>query len=302
LFPDTVDAYTLTAAIGEVITVFTTTPFDHPSAVPANTLDAELVILHPDGETVMATDLDSWDGKNARSSFAAPVAGTYTIEVRATSGVGEYTLEIDRGEPNAIDDLMTLNEGASATQLAGGALSLLDNDIGLVDGPFVVSLATPPSHAADFLLNPDGTFFYEHDGSENFSDRFTYRVTDGNGQTDSANVVIAVTPVSDATPDAVDDFVFVNSGAAIPVGGTDNVLANDTGLDDTPIVISVETPPQHAVNFSIDADGTVHYAHDGSQNFRDSFVYRITDNDGESDAAVAVITPESLLLITSSWF
>ena len=31
-------------------------------------------------------------------------------------------------------------------------------------------------------LNADGTFSYTHDGSENFSDSFTYRLTDNDGQ------------------------------------------------------------------------------------------------------------------------
>ncbi|MBK9085050.1 MAG: cadherin-like domain-containing protein [Sterolibacteriaceae bacterium] len=49
-------------------------------------------------------------------------------------------------------------------------------------------------------LNADGTFSYTHDGSENFSDSFSYRLTDNDGQVSEATVNITISPVSDTTP------------------------------------------------------------------------------------------------------
>ena len=78
-----------------------------------------------------------------------------------------------------------------------------------------------PTYASTFNLNSDGTFDYTHDGSENFSDSFTYRVTDNDGQTSDASVTITVTPVSDTTPSASADSFTVNEGATFDTGASD---------------------------------------------------------------------------------
>ena len=61
---------------------------------------------------------------------------------------------------------------------------MLGNDAGLEDVPVPVTLVSGPTYAADggFTLNDDGTFIYVHDGSENFTDSFTYRVTDNDSR------------------------------------------------------------------------------------------------------------------------
>jgi len=56
-----------------------------------------------------------------------------------------------------------------------------------------------PSHGT-LTLSSDGTLSYVHDGSENFTDSFTYRVVDENGADDTATVNITITPVNDNGP------------------------------------------------------------------------------------------------------
>ncbi|MEZ5738426.1 MAG: Ig-like domain-containing protein [Burkholderiaceae bacterium] len=63
------------------------------------------------------------------------------------------------------------------------ASSVLANDTD-ADPPndsLTVSAGTGPTFASAFTLNTDGTFSYTHDGSENFTDSFTYVVSDANG-------------------------------------------------------------------------------------------------------------------------
>ncbi|MCM8881758.1 MAG: tandem-95 repeat protein [Candidatus Thiodiazotropha sp.] len=199
--------------------------------------------------------------------------------------------------PVAVVDTMTVAEGATITTLNGGSSTVLNNDTGLGDTPVTVSLVTGPAQSAAFTLNADGTFSYTHNGSENFTDSFTYRVTDNDGQTSDATVTINVTPVSDATPVAVADTITVAEGgtATSLVGGATDVLSNDTGLGDTPVTVSLVTGPTQSAAFTLNADGTFSYTHNGTENFTDSFTYRITDNDGQTaDATVAInITPVS---------
>ena len=76
----------------------------------------------------------------------------------------------------------------------------------------------------------DGTFEYIHDGTENFTDSFTYTADDGDGPSPPATVNITITPVNDA-PVAVDD-----SGTAFTTDDdtdfpTGNVLTNDTDAE-----------------------------------------------------------------------
>ncbi|MGD8910439.1 MAG: cadherin domain-containing protein, partial [Chromatiales bacterium] len=99
--------------------------------------------------------------------------------------------------PVANADSISLLEGGTATTLVGGASTLLNNDTGLLDTPVTVSLVSDVSYGA-LTLNSDGTFSYTHDGSENFSDSFIYRITDNDGQTTDATVNIAVTAVNEA--------------------------------------------------------------------------------------------------------
>ena len=93
---------------------------------------------------------------------------------------------------------ITVAEGGTATTLVGGATSVTANDGDLTDSPVNVSLVSGVAHGS-LTLNADGTFSYTHDGSENFSDSFTYRLTDNDGQTSDATVSITITPVSDTT-------------------------------------------------------------------------------------------------------
>ena len=61
----------------------------------------------------------------------------------------------------------------------------------------------------------DGAFKYQHDGSENHTDTFTYGQNDGNGCTRNGTVTINITPVNDP-PVANDDLTYsVNEGQTL---------------------------------------------------------------------------------------
>ncbi|MBK7664783.1 MAG: tandem-95 repeat protein [Sterolibacteriaceae bacterium] len=193
--------------------------------------------------------------------------------------------------PVAFDDAISVAEGGTATSLLGGATNVKTNDTGLADSPVNVSLVSDVSHGT-LTLNADGSFSYLHDGSENFSDSFSYRLTDNDGQSSTATVSITISPVSDTTPVANADAIAVAEGgtATSLVGGATSVMANDGGLSDTPVNVSVVSGPAHASAFTLNADGSFSYTHDGSENFSDSFSYQLTDNDGQTSTATVSIT------------
>lgn len=100
-------------------------------------------------------------------------------------------------------------------------------------------LDSGPSFGA-LTLNPDGTFNYTHDDSENFADGFTYHANDGVSDSNITTVTIVVTPVNDNPPVANPDGVTVVEGGTIGVldSGAASVLANDTDADRSTCSIS----------------------------------------------------------------
>src|SRR5690606_11805708 len=83
--------------------------------------------------------------------------------------------------PVAVADAFTVVEGGTATVLTGGNDSVLDNDTDAENDGLSAELVDDAAHG-DLSLNADGTFTYEHDGSETTSDSFTYKAKDGSGE------------------------------------------------------------------------------------------------------------------------
>jgi hypothetical protein len=85
-------------------------------------------------------------------------------------------------------------------------------------------------------------------------------------------------------PVAVDDNVSVNKGDGVII----NVVSNDSDPDGdvlTPIIVSQPLYGSVQVNL----DGTITYTHNDSENFLDSFTYKLTDGTVESNVATVSI-------------
>src|SRR5439155_2624408 len=104
--------------------------------------------------------------------------------------------------PVATGDAIHVAAGGTATALFPSGTSVLanDTDADLPGDTLTVAVGTGPAHASSFTLNPDGTFSYTHDGTESFSDSFTYTVFDGVQISRASRMAIAITPVNDNTP------------------------------------------------------------------------------------------------------
>ncbi|MBP6009064.1 MAG: VCBS domain-containing protein, partial [Rhodoferax sp.] len=140
-----------------------------------------VTFVHDGSETTTASFKVSVEDGN--EDVSNPVESTFTLDVTPTSD----------SAPGAVPDAITVAEGGTATALVSAATSVKANDTGLLDTPVNVSLVTDVSHGT-LTLNPDGSFSYKHDGLENFSDHFVYRLTDTDGQTSDAMVTITIAP------------------------------------------------------------------------------------------------------------
>jgi arylsulfatase A-like enzyme len=97
--------------------------------------------------------------------------------------------------PTAADDGPYIADEGGAVQ---GEPNVLDNDGGDPrNDPVNAVLVSAPANAMLFELLPDGTFTYQHDGSETTTDSFTYTANDVDGASNVATVSLDINPVND---------------------------------------------------------------------------------------------------------
>jgi VCBS repeat-containing protein len=199
---------------------------------------------------------------------------------------GEPPLPVCNQPPVANDDAYTVAEDGTLNQAAPGVLG---NDTDPDADPLTAVLVSGPSHASSFTLNTDGSFTYEHDGSETTPDTFTYKANDGSSSSNTATVTITVTPVDDS-PTAVDDAATVaeDSGA-----NAIDVLANDTDPDGGAISVASVTQPVNGT-VAITGGGTgltytpnANYCNTPPGTALDTFTYTLSPG---SDTATVTVT------------
>ncbi|MEZ5741257.1 MAG: cadherin domain-containing protein [Burkholderiaceae bacterium] len=278
--------YTITTAPSNGVVRLTGVALAGGQTFTQANVDAGLVTyLHDDTEHFT----DSFQFTYADGS-SGPLGGPETFNLTINP--------VNDNDPVANSDSITVAEGGTASVLDSAAASVLtnDTDTDLPNDSLTVAVGTGPTFASGFTLNPDGTFSYTHDGSENFADSFTYVVSDANGGvTDTGTVSITITPVNDNDPVANDDSITVAEGETVTVldSTATSVLANDTDIDlpNDSLTVSVGAGPTFAGSFTLNPDGTFSYTHDGSENFTDSFTYTVSDaNGGVTDTGIVSIT------------
>ena len=145
-----------------------------------------------------------------------------------------------------------------------------------------LSLGTPIT--ADNCSLP----FVRNDAPETFPlglSIVTWTVTDESGNIATCNQTVTV----NGLPIAVDDFVFVNENA--PISG--NVMDNDQGLCNMPVLVKDHTEPVHG-NLTITGDGRYTYTPNDHYYGTDTFTYQICDFDGDCSVAKVTITVEDV--------
>ena len=152
-----------------------------------------------------------------------------------------------------------------------------------------------PVFANVFTLNPNGTFSYFHNGTENFNGiSFQYNLTDNAGCNVAVGgpytVNIQVIPVNECP--IVDDHTYagVNEGESFTVAalaGVSQGAVPDIDPDGDNLTASVTVNPSHGTltcpatsQTGICQDGAFKYQHDGPENHTDTFTYAQNDGNG----------------------
>src|SRR5207247_1577671 len=144
--------------------------------------------------------------------------------------------------------------------------------------------ASGPSHGT-LTFNADGSFSYTPTAGYAGPDSFTYRVNDGDADSNVATVSITVNAVNSA-PVAVNDSYSTNEDTALTVA-VPGVLGNDTDADGDVLTAIVGAGATHGT-LTLNANGSLTYTPAANYNGPDSFTYKA--NDGTVDSNVATVT------------
>ena len=237
--------------------------------------------------------------------------------VSQTSGSGLLIAD----DTDADGDTLTVSQIA----VTGGSNSSVTSSTTSSDGTSVTGTY------GTLVVGADGSYTYVADqaaadaldANETATDSFTYTVSDGNGGTDTATLIITVTGAND-NPVATNDTASVNEDATVTVSDATNgvIQNNDTDTDGDDTVSSLEitqiavtggsnssvtsgTNQSNGTSVTgtygtlvIGADGTYTYVADQSaaddlatgETATDSFTYTVSDGNGGTDTATIVIT------------
>ncbi len=190
----------------------------------------------------------------------------------SNSAIVTFTINGINDPPEAIEDQFYVDEGDNAI------LDLAANDIDVDDGLDLTSIDITRSPYHGYLTtNADGTVTYHHDGGENPFDSFYYTIADLSGEVSNEAFVDVDLVDTNDPPTANDDTKTVDKGMV----GVFDLARNDQDPDDgveLDSIVIVTQPSYGAV--TVNADGTVDYAHDDSPNYADVFTYTIEDRAG----------------------
>ena len=127
---------------------------------------------------------------------------------------------------------------------------------------------------------------------------FTFQVQDDGGNSNGGidfdpllkTLTFNVTPVNDI-PIATDDSYAVDEDSSITVSAINGLLANDSDVDpDTLNVITTPLSGPSSGQLTLNADGSFTYTPNPDFNGTDSFIYQMTDNNGEFATAQVNLT------------
>ncbi len=207
----------------------------------------------------------------------------------------EPTPESADKTPKAVDDVA---ETTGTTSVKG---DLTTNDV-LGDGDkteHTFKKASDPLNGT-VTVNPDGTYEYTPDKGFTGKDSFTYTITDKDGYTSTATVVVDVKPApvvptpTDKVPKAVDDVA--ETVGIKPVKG--DITTNDAlgDGDKSEHTFAKASDPINGGTVVMNEDGTYTYTPKAGFVGKDSFTYTITDKDGDTDTATVVVDVKPVLV------
>ena len=279
---------------------------DAPVAVDdeySTTYETALTIAAPG---VLVNDTDVEGSALTATLVAGPANGTVTLNadgsftyapVAGFSGTDSFTYTANDGEldsnvatvsivvaastnnpPIAVNDTYTTGFGVTLTVPVPGVLG---NDNDPDSDPLTAIKVSDPLHGT-LTFNADGSFTYVPDANFSGIDTFTYKVNDGESDSNVATVSILVEAFVNTPPVAQDQSVTTPEDTAITI----TLVATDA--DDDTLTYWIVGQPQHGTLTL--AGNVATYTPDQDYNGPDSFTFKANDDTTDSNLATVSIT------------
>ena len=228
---------------------------------PDDVIDISDVFSDPENNTLNITVNNANTGllthayntitKEITLDYIDDQVGTATITINVDDNNGcittqeVFVVEVvpQNDAPVGGPDTIALDEAGTATTTTAGATSVLANDTDMENDALSATLLNSPAHHNGmFTLAANGTFSYDHDGSETTTDSFTYNITDMVNNV-TVTVTINISPQNDC-PTVISPVgsTTVNEDA---IDTTDdlNLRFNDVDILPTPNSLSYTVSP-----------------------------------------------------------
>jgi VCBS repeat-containing protein len=183
--------------------------------------------------------------------------------------------------PSAVDDSAQTEEDRAID------IDVLANDRDLLDAPIEIKSVEAPNHGTAVIT---GTMI-RYTPAEDYSgdDRFTYTISDRDGDESSAIVSIQITAINDA-PQAVEDSYTLDEDGVLSIAKP-GVLENDLDVDSSSLTfVLIETTVHGTLNTS--TDGSFTYTPEENYYGEDSFTYQASDGSKSSNTVVVTLIIE----------
>jgi len=236
----------------------------------------------------------------AKVTVLSAEGGTADLIVTTAVGTAQQV-----ATPFAANDTVTMNEDCSATPATSCAtplvISPLANDTvsgGPIPAGAVVSIAQQP-RLGTAVVNANGTISYTPNANVNGQDSIAYSVQLNGAFSNTATILINITPVNDA-PTAVDDAI----GARVGLTNSFNVLQNDIDIDGATDLANAQivTWPTQLGAQPVPTNGVVTFTPTTTGTY--TFTYKAVDKAGAVSAntangTVTVAAGEAITVATS---
>lgn len=241
-----------------------------------NATKGNIVLLNSStGEFRYTPDLN----QNGADSFTFRVKNSNN-DISAVATVSVNIAAIN-DPPVAVNDTLTVDEDSV------GNVNVLANDSDVEGNILSVMSVTQPGKGS-VIINGDNTITYTPQANYSGSDSFSYMVSDGAGGSASAMVLVTVNPINDA-PVAQNGIVNVNEDSSVST----SMVATD--VDSTSLTYSVITAPTHGTLVVTNANtGAYTYTPNNNYNGTDSFTFKVSDGQIDSNVATVNITVNSI--------
>ena len=245
-----------------------TDPDGDPLTVTGGSATNGSVTVNPDG-TITYTPNPNFNGSDTI---------TYTVD-DGNGGSATSTVSVT---VNPVNDAPVAEDDAISTPFnTPVTIAVLDNDSDADGDPLAVS-GTPTSADGTVVVNPNGTITFTPTAGFTGTAVIDYTITDPDGLTDTAQVLVSVGTNGAPTPTPDTAETDEDTSITIPV------LDNDTDPDGDPLTVTGGSATNGSV--TVNPDGTITYTPNPNFNGSDTITYTVDDGNGGSATSTVSVT------------